>query len=69
MVFSGVVTLSCRGNFKVEIETKKGKQVINATPSGKMRQSGTEILVGDTVNVEIGEFDSSRGRIVFRHKK
>lgn len=64
--FDGVVKDSNKGQFKVELFDSGS--IVNATLSGKIRQNSIKILVGDKVTVEVSEFDTSRGRIVQRHK-
>ena len=36
--------------------------------SGKMRQNKIQILLGDTVEVEMSPYDLTKGRIVYRSK-
>jgi len=44
-----------------------GKEhAILATLSGKLRQNHIRILPGDKVRVEVSQYDTSRGRIVWR---
>lgn len=65
MEFEGCVTDSCKGKFTVKIN--EGYTVL-AVLSGKIRQHEIKILVGDKVKVEVGEYDTSQGRIVSRLK-
>ncbi|MCX6090886.1 MAG: translation initiation factor IF-1 [Atribacterota bacterium] len=51
--------------FRVELETGK---VILAHISGKMRMHYIRILPGDKVTVQISKYDSTKGRITYRHK-
>ena len=51
--------------FRVELEN--GHQVL-AHISGKMRMHFIKILPGDTVTVELSQYDLTRGRIVYRSK-
>lgn len=39
-----------------------------ATIGGKMRKHKIRVQVGDSVDVEVSPYDTSRGRIIFRHK-
>jgi translation initiation factor IF-1 len=64
--FNGEVVDSNKGQFKVKLEGSDATVI--ATLSGKIRQNSVKILVGDKVTVEVSEYDTSRGRIVFRHK-
>jgi len=50
--------------FRVELEN--GHKVL-AHVSGKMRMNFIRILPGDTVVVEMSQYDLNRGRIVLRH--
>lgn len=53
------------GQFKVELENGI---TITAHVSGKMRVYRINILPGDIVDVELGQYDLTRGRIVFRQR-
>lgn len=65
IIMNGVVIDSSNGKFKVEVE---GGHTVLCTLSGKIRQNSVRILVGDRVSVEVGAYDVSMGRIVFRNK-
>ena len=52
-----------RGLFKVELENK---HTVIAHVSGKIRINNIRILPGDTVVLELSEFDLTRGRITYR---
>ncbi|WP_324672881.1 translation initiation factor IF-1 [Mycoplasma sp. 888] len=41
---------------------------IKAHISGKMRINQIRILPGDTVDVEVSPYDTTQGRITYRHK-
>ena len=51
--------------FRVRLENK---QVVIGYISGRMRQYGIKILLGDSVLIEFSPYDLSRGRIIRRHK-
>lgn len=51
--------------FKVKLENEI---VIDAHVSGKIRMNYIRILPGDKVTVEISPYDTTRGRIKYRHK-
>lgn len=51
--------------FKVEFEN--GMEVL-AHISGKMRKNHINVLLHDKVDVEISQYDFTKGRIVFRYK-
>lgn len=64
--FEGQVIDSNKGQFKIQLEGSDA--TVTATLSGKIRQNSVKILVGDRVTVEVSEYDTSKGRIVYRHK-
>ena len=47
--------------FRVKIE--EAENPILATISGRMRQNGIKVLLGDVVEIEISPYDLNRGRI------
>lgn len=51
------------GQFRVELPNK---YVITAHVSGKIRQNNIRILPGDTVVMELSEYDLTKGRITWR---
>ena len=51
------------GQFRVELPNK---YVIVAHVSGKIRQNNIRILPGDTVTMELSEYDLTKGRIIWR---
>ena len=53
------------GQFRVELANK---HTVVAHVSGKIRMNYIRILPGDTVTLELSEYDLTRGRITFRHK-
>lgn len=59
----GVVQDTSKGKFTVEI-TDLHK--VKCTLSGKIRQNAVRILVGDRVRVELSQYDTLQGRIVYR---
>ncbi len=64
--FEGEVTEDSNGKFKVQISENHAAL---CTLSGKIRQNAIRILVGDTVKVEVSEYDTTQGRIVRRIKQ
>jgi translation initiation factor IF-1 len=63
--FDGTVTeVYGNGAFKVKFQNNLE---IRATVSGKMRQHRIQILRGDTVKVELNQYDMTQGRIVYRY--
>jgi translation initiation factor IF-1 len=60
----GVVTdVLPNAMFRVTLDT--GANVIGYI-SGKMRQHGIKILLGDTVEIEFSPYDLTKGRVVRR---
>lgn len=51
------------GQFRVELPNK---YVVTAHVSGKIRQNNIRILPGDTVVMELSEYDLTKGRITWR---
>ena len=64
--FEGEVIEDSNGKFKVQISEN---HFALCTLSGKIRQNAIRILVGDTVKVEVSEYDTTQGRIVRRIKQ
>lgn len=61
----GVVTDANKGKFRVKVNEAL---TVLCTLSGKIRQNSVKILIGDVVTIEISEYDTSMGRIIYRHK-
>ena len=51
------------GQFRVELANK---HTVTAHVSGKIRMNYIRILPGDTVTIELSEYDLTRGRITYR---
>ena len=51
------------GQFRVELENK---HTVTAHVSGKIRMNYIRILPGDTVTIELSEYDLTQGRITYR---
>lgn len=51
------------GYFRVELENK---HTVVAHVSGKIRMNYIRILPGDTVIIELSQYDLTRGRITYR---
>ena len=51
------------GKFKVQLDNG---HLVEAHVSGKIRINNIRILPGDTVVLELSEFDLTRGRITYR---
>ena len=65
MEFEGDVIESNKVKLKVMVNDE---YIVLCTLSGKIRQKSVKILLGDHVTVEVSEYDTSQGRIVYRHK-
>ena len=61
----GTVIEANKGIFKVQINEN---YIVSCTLSGKIRTNSVRILLNDLVRVEVGEFDTSKGRIIYRLK-
>lgn len=51
------------GQFRVELPNK---HIVTAHVSGKLRMNYIRILAGDTVTLELSEYDLTKGRITWR---
>jgi len=65
ILLDGEVIEASKSIFKVKINDSL---IVLCTLSGKIRQNSVKILIGDRVQIEVSALDTSRGRIVFRHK-
>jgi translation initiation factor IF-1 len=61
----GEVVDANKGKFKVKVNDAL---IVLCTLSGKIRVNSVKILIGDKVTVEVSEYDTSQGRIIYRHK-
>ena len=52
------------GKYRVELENK---HTVIAHVSGKIRMNYIRILPGDTVTIELSEYDLTQGRITYRN--
>ena len=59
----GTVIDSNKGKFTVQVNEN---YKVLCTLSGKIRTNSVRILLGDKVRVEVGEYDPTQGRIVYR---
>jgi len=51
-----------------DIQTDDGNKVLGHL-SGKLKMNHIRVLVGDRVTICVSPYDTSRGRITWRHKK
>lgn len=65
LIFEGIVVDASNSKFKVKVTDNYS---VLCTLSGKIRQNSVRILVGDHVRIEVGEYDPSQGRIIYRIK-
>ena len=63
--FEGQVVDANKGKFKVKINEN---MTVLCTLSGKIRTNSVRILIGDKVTIEVSEYDTTQGRITYRHK-
>ena len=63
--FEGEVVDANKGKFKVKVNDNL---TVTCTLSGKIRMNSVKILLGDKVRIEVSEYDTSQGRIVYRNK-
>lgn len=63
--FEGQVIESNKGKFKVKVNDNYS---VLCTLSGKIRVNSVKILLGDHVKIEVSQYDTSQGRIVYRIK-
>lgn len=63
--FEGEVVDANKGKFKVKVNDS---MTVLCTLSGKIRMNSVKILVGDKVRIEVGEYDTTQGRIIYRNK-
>ncbi len=65
MEVEGVVIDANKGKFRVQVNDDL---IVLCTLSGKIRQNSVKILIGDSVRVEVGAYDTTQGRIIYRNK-
>lgn len=68
----GVITLrgeivDCLPNATFKVKLENDHEIFGVI-SGKIRRFNINILMGDSVDVEMTPYDLTKGRIVFRHK-
>jgi translation initiation factor IF-1 len=63
--FEGEVVDANKGKFKVQVTDNYS---VLCTLSGKIRMNSVKILTGDRVKIEVSEYDTTQGRIVYRIK-
>lgn len=63
--FEGEVIDANKGKFKVKVNDSL---TVLCTLSGKIRMNSVKILIGDKVRIEVSQYDTTQGRIVYRNK-
>ena len=66
MEFEGIIEECMPGTLFQVICNDNGMRVL-ATLSGKLRMNHIRLLPGDKVTVEVSPYDTSRGRVTWRH--
>jgi len=61
-----VITSLPDGKYKVEVEYNNIKRIFICYVSGKIRQNHIMVVDGDKVRIEVNEYDTSQGKIVYR---
>ena len=64
--FEGKVIDSNKGKFKVQVNEN---YIVLCSLSGKIRTNSVRILLNDQVKIEVSEYDTSQGRIIYRIKE
>lgn len=65
MSMTGVV-IEALPNAMFNVKCDETELVVLATLSGVMRQQYIRILPGDSVNIDVSAYDTTRGRITYR---
>jgi len=65
--FSGVVVEAFRSAmFDVKLNVESSDVIVQCTLCGKMKENYIKVVPGDSVEVELCEYDMSKGRIMSR---
>lgn len=65
MEMDGEVVNTNKGQFIIKVNDNLN---VLCTLSGKIRTNSVKILVGDSVRIEVSQYDTTKGRIIYRHK-
>lgn len=60
------IVIEALPNATFRVELDNGEGLVFAHLSGKMRMYRIKVLVGDSVKMEMDEYDSAKGRIIQR---
>ena len=67
--FSGVVVEAFRSaRFDVKLNIENSEVIVQCTLCGKMKENYIKVVPGDNVDVEVCEYDMSKGRIISRSR-
>lgn len=66
ITIQGEIT-ECLPNAMFKVKLENGFTILGVI-SGKIRKFNINILLGDTVDIEMTPYDLSKGRITYRHK-
>lgn len=68
LTFEGtVVEVLPSATFRVELDINGSSHKIVAYLGGRLRKNTINILLGDSVSIEMSPYDLTRGRIVYRN--
>lgn len=59
--------IECLPNATFRVRLENDHEILGII-SGKIRKFNINILLGDTVDIELTPYDLSKGRITYRHK-
>lgn len=60
--------VECLPNATFKVKLEGTDNVVLGVISGKIRRFNINILLGDTVDIEMTPYDITKGRITFRYK-
>lgn len=60
--------IECLPNATFRVKLENNHEILGII-SGRIRKFNINILLGDTVDIELTPYDLSKGRITYRHKK
>jgi translation initiation factor IF-1 len=68
--FDGIIEAALgNGFFRVSIpRDDSGQNIILCSLSGKMRTKNIKVVEGDSVEIDVDQYDMSKGRIVYRKR-
>lgn len=67
LLFTGVVKEAGR-NAVFVVQVQEIASPVTCTLGGKIKQNNIKILSGDRVDIQVDIYNTSKGRIVYRHK-